>query len=154
MGRFISLRSIALGVVILAALAVAGCSPAAGNVDNAQFQKLQETGVRIVDVRTAVEYNGGYIKGAENVPLGELATAAGGWDRSEPVGVYCQTGSRSAEAMRILTDMGFKTVYNLTMGIEQWDGAVVESDSASGTGGSSGPVTSGLPVAYEFYTDW
>ena len=150
-------------LAIVAALAVAGilitagCGggdlPAAGNVDNATAKSLVKQGVRLIDVRTVSEFEAGHIPDAENVPLDQLANAMGSWDPAEPVLLYCATGSRSVEAMRMLVSAGFKTVYNLTDGIVAWDGDVT-TGAGGATTGSLAPSASGLPVMYEFYTDW
>ena len=38
----------------------------------------------------------------------------------------CNSGNRSADASAIFVDEGFIEVYNLTNGIEGWDGDVIE----------------------------
>lgn len=140
---------LAVGVVV----ALSSRGPAPGLVTADDFAKLQERGVRIVDVRTASEYSAGHITGAENVPLSAFAEAAATWDPAEPVALYCATGSRSAEAMQMLTARGFETVYDLSGGIMAWTGPIA--------GGAEGGVAevpqqtpTGQPVMYEFYTDW
>jgi len=139
-----------LAAVVL--LALAGCAPAPGNVSNEQFKQLQADGVRIIDVRTPAEFESGYIEGAENVPIDELAVTAESWDRTEPIALYCATGNRSADGMQTLQKMGFEEVYNLTEGIAGWDGDTVGGSESAG--GTTDPSVSGLPVMYEFYTDW
>lgn len=143
-------------VAIVAVLGLTGCSgglPAAGNVQNKAARTLQDKGVRIIDVRTATEFEAGHIPDAENVPLDQLSAAMGSWDKTEPILVYCATGSRSAEAMQVLVSAGFTTVYNLQNGIVAWDGDVTAGPGGT-VAGSLAPSASGLPVLYEFYTDW
>lgn len=156
------------GILITAALfallaALAGCSggggslPAAGNVSNADAQKVIDAGGQIVDVRTPAEFEGGIIAGAQNIPLDELQAAVGTLDKSKPVLLYCATGSRSITAMQILQQAGFENVYNLTMGIAGWAQAGLEvttNQQVAAGGGGVAPSASGLPVMYEFYTDW
>ena len=50
--------------------------------------------------------------------------------------------------------MGFESVYDLASGIAAWDGDIVSAAVASTTPPDPGSQTSGLPVLYEFYTDW
>ncbi len=143
-------------VSIVAVLALAGCSselPAAGNVDNKAAKTLEDKGVRIIDVRTASEFEAGHIPEAENVPLDQLSAAMGSWDPAKPILVYCASGERSAEAMRMLVSAGFASVFNLQNGIIAWDGDVT-SGPGTVVAGSLAPSASGLPVLYEFYTDW
>ena len=122
------------------------------NVDAAKVQELVDSGdARIVDVRTAAEYEGGHLKNAENVPVDQLASAASGWDRSEPLLVYCATGARSASAASQLQSMGFKTIYDFSQGLVAWQGDLETGAQVA----QNEPIqTSGKPVMYEFFTDW
>ncbi len=155
-------RGIAIAVALFALVAaLTGCSggslPPAGNVSNADAQKVIDAGAVVVDVRTPAEFQGGMIAGAQNIPLDELPAAIGTLDESKPVLLYCATGSRSITAMQILQQAGFEKVYNLTAGIAGWAQAgldvTTETQTAAG-GGAPTPSASGLPVMYEFYTDW
>lgn len=59
---------------------------------------------------------------------------------------------RSDTAAEILTSMGFERVYDLGGGIVQWDGALAGGSAT--TVASADVETNGMPVMYEFYTDW
>ena len=87
-------------------------------------QALEEVGaqVQIVDVREPDEYTGalGHIRGAQLVPLGQLAQRAGEIDRSRPVVTVCRAGGRSAQAVVILQKAGFEKVANLAGGMLRW----------------------------------
>lgn len=142
---------VVLAVVIGAAVVLSSGNPAPGLVDSAGFKKLQSDGVRIVDVRTAGEYAGGHIVGAENVPMGEFLNAAAALDPTAPIALYCATGSRSASAAEALASLGFEEVYDLAGGIASWDGEMAGGAGQAAT--TPEPSASGLPVMYEFYTD-
>lgn len=145
---------IVLGLAVLFVAGVAivlSSSGGGGLVDNAEMRSLIDDGVRLVDVRTASEFEAGHIPGAESVPLGVLEAAAANWDPAEPIALYCATGSRSSEAAAVLRGLGFKTVYDLGGGIVQWDGEVLGGDAVAD---ASRPAATGGPVMYEFYTDW
>lgn len=126
--------------------------PAPGLVDAGEFARLQAEGVRVVDVRTAAEYQAGHIPGAVNVPLSSFAETADTWDPAEPVALYCATGSRSAEAAQMLSARGFETVYDLSGGMVAWDGEVNTGTAAAPSTPSVEPA--GVAIMYEFYTDW
>lgn len=125
--------------------------PKPGDVGNAQFAELiaRPSGeVRIVDVRTPGEYASGHIPGAENVPVDTVPQAAAGWSKTQPIALYCATGSRSLNAMQYLRAQGFTQVYNLTAGIGAWDGETV---AGTDVGGKPAVVdTGGKPVVLEF----
>jgi len=74
----------------------------------------------LVDVRTPGEYAQGHLKGAINIPLSDLPVRIGGLEQNRPILVYCQTGSRSAQASSILVKAGFTQVYNLDGGMTAW----------------------------------
>jgi len=145
--------AVAAAVVLLlgAAVVFGGTGDRGGVVDNAQLRELVAEGVRLVDVRTEGEFEAGHIPGAENVPVDRITDAAGAWDPSAPIALYCATGGRSADAASALASLGFETVYDLGGGIAQWDGEV---EGGPQRVVALEPVASGLPVMYEFYTDW
>jgi rhodanese-related sulfurtransferase len=145
-------------LLVLGALLIAGVVVVLGSsggdgglVDNAEMRSLIDDGVRLVDVRTAAEFESGHIPGAELVPLNALEAAAANWDPSEPIALYCATGSRSSQAAAVLRGLGFKTVYDLGGGIVQWDGEVL---GGAAVAAAQEPAATGGPVMYEFYTDW
>jgi glyoxylase-like metal-dependent hydrolase (beta-lactamase superfamily II)/rhodanese-related sulfurtransferase len=86
--------------------------------------------VQILDVREPEEFAGnlGHIAGAILIPLGTLAARVGELDRERPVVAVCRAGSRSAQAVAILTQAGFSAVANLAGGMLRWrgEGRVVE----------------------------
>jgi sulfur dioxygenase len=79
-------------------------------------------GVQILDVREPTEFDGplGHIRGAQLIPLGELAERAGELARDRPVVAVCRAGSRSAQATVILREAGFSDVANLVGGMLRW----------------------------------
>jgi phage shock protein E len=144
---------IAVGALALAFLPKGSTMPASGNVTNAGVRDLVAKGARLIDVRTAAEFEAGHIPDAENVPIEGLPAAAGVWDKAAPLVVYCATGARSANASAYLKAQGFTHVYNLTAGVAAWDGELATgASSSSASAGTAGPAT-GRPTLYDFYTD-
>jgi rhodanese-related sulfurtransferase len=143
----LGLAGLALAMVPKSALS--GPLPLSGDVSNAQLRDLVSRGARLVDVRTAQEFESGHIEGAGNVPVDGLTAAATGWDKVSPIVVYCATGARSRIAFGYLEAQGFTHVYDLTAGIAAWDGEFV-SGQAQASGGSL-PST-GRPAMYDFST--
>lgn len=149
--NWIMLAVAALAIVGVIVVVSSGGS-GGGLVGADEFAGLQDEGVRIVDVRTAAEYAAGHIPGAENVPLSSFSTESEAWDPSEPIALYCATGSRSAEAAQMLTARGFETVYDLSGGIVAWSGPV--STGEEGVADAPAVAATGVATLYEFYTDW
>lgn len=65
-------------------------------------------GSKLLDVREAREVEGGSIPGAIHIPLGQLRTRIGELDSKADWIVYCQSGQRSYNACRILSQQGFR----------------------------------------------
>ncbi|HPO02467.1 rhodanese-like domain-containing protein [Treponema zuelzerae] len=89
-------------------------------------KRLLETNKATVlaDVRTQEEYDAGRIPGAILLPFDQITAASAAKalpDKNAPVIVYCRTGRRSAVAAKTLTDLGYRTVYDMG-GINQWKG--------------------------------
>jgi rhodanese-related sulfurtransferase len=141
------------GGVTVGSGAGGGAWPGSEQITNAQLKDFVARGARLVDVRTAGEYAAGHIQGAENVPVGDVPTTSGSWDKAAPVVVYCQTGARSLNAFEYLKAQGFSHVYDLTAGIVAWDGQTVQGTAAGSAGssgtGAKGPATA-LPTMYDF----
>jgi len=143
----------ALGVAVVAAIAFLVMRPAGGvkDVDSAGLQAAIDDGARVIDVRTPGEYETAHIPGAENVPVNTLQDAASSWDQTQPIAVYCTTGERSTVAVEYLAGAGFSTIYHLNEGIIVWTGPV---DQGTAVAAAEPVETSGVPVMYEFFTDW
>jgi phage shock protein E len=71
------------------------------------------SGALLLDVRSEMEFRGGAIPGAINIPVQSLAGRLGELDRARPVVVYCASGMRSASAASLLRRSGFAEVYDL-----------------------------------------
>ena len=90
------------------------------SVSDARAMIQSSSNLLVVDVRTPEEYTQGHLKGAINIPLSDLQLRIGGLEQNRPMLVYCQTGSRSAQASSILVKAGFTQVYNLDGGMTAW----------------------------------
>jgi phage shock protein E len=77
---------------------------------------------KILDVRTPEEFALNYIKGALNIDVkaADFAKKIAKLDRDGTYLVYCKGGVRSARAMNLMKEAGFKQVYNLAGGLKKW----------------------------------
>ena len=83
----------------------------------------------ILDVRTAEEFESGYIKGALNMDIrggADFVASIEMLDKSKPYFVYCRSGARSGQACQLMSQMGFSAVYNLDGGVLAWEGDLEE----------------------------
>jgi len=144
-------------VIVILGIAFFAFKPAATGttvVDVKGVQKAATDGVRIVDVRSVGEFEGGHIPGAQNVPLDQLQSVASQWDKTAPVLVYCQTGARSAEAVSMLEGLGFTKILHFDKGIVAWTGSLEQGGGSSAAPSIAAATPSATPVMYEFYTGW
>lgn len=76
------------------------------------YKELVQKGGLIIDVRSKGEYASGHIKGSVNIPLGELSSNEKKIKKNVPLITCCASGMRSASAKGVLSQMGYKEVYN------------------------------------------
>jgi rhodanese-related sulfurtransferase len=79
--------------------------------------------VQLVDVRTPEEFLAGHIDKAKNINFNDpnfKQTIATSLNKNKPVAIYCRSGRRSAAALIILKEMGFKDIYDLEGGFLNW----------------------------------
>ena len=90
-----------------------------------EARELGMVNFKLVDVREHMEWQMGHIKGADKlVPTSSFyqSLEEAGLDKNENIIVYCHVGSRSAHVARILPDMGYTKIGNLTHGIVSYGG--------------------------------
>lgn len=92
--------------------------------------RIAEKNNQLLDVRTAEEFQGGHIRGAQNLDVLSPAFAAKAdslLTKKQLVLVYCRSGKRSKKAAGILVDKGYQVV-ELDHGFNGWvsDGKPVE----------------------------
>ena len=90
-----------------------------------EAKELRMVNFKLVDVREHMEWEMGHIKGADAlVPTSSFFQTLdeAKLSKDENIILYCHVGSRSAHCARILTDMGYLKVGNLTHGIVSYAG--------------------------------
>jgi rhodanese-related sulfurtransferase len=111
---------------IIMLLLVSGCS--SSSYQNVSVQEahdmIQKGGVYIIDVRTAEEYASGHIPGSELMPLQDLEGMSMELKKKNSYLIVCRSGNRSQQASELLVGKGFKNIYNMTGGMNQWTGDV------------------------------
>src|SRR6202035_4166834 len=84
-------------------------------------QKLDaKESFQLVDVREPFENKIANINSAKLIPLGELPDRLNELDCERLTIVHCHSGMRSAQAVRLLREAGFSSVFNLEGGIAKW----------------------------------
>ncbi len=77
----------------------------------------------ILDLRTPKEFASGHIAGAVMLDYYSPGFQRGlrQLDRSKRYLIYCRTGNRSGRTLKLIDQMGFKSVYHLKDGIVDWN---------------------------------
>lgn len=68
-------------------------------------------GALLLDVRTKEEYIAGHVDGSVNIPISDLVGETVMISKDSPIIAVCETGARSAHAVRLLNNKGFQA-YN------------------------------------------
>lgn len=92
-----------------------------------EARELGMVDFKLVDVREHMEWQMGHIQGADRlVPTSSFFAALDNakLDKNENIILYCHVGSRSAHCARILRDMGYAKIGNLTYGIVSYGGQI------------------------------
>ena len=74
----------------------------------------------ILDVRNPVEYEISRIEGSHLIPLDQLLNRLNELDSARDIVAYCRTGARSAKAIEMLQEAGFRKLRNLKGGVLAW----------------------------------
>lgn len=79
----------------------------------------------LIDVRTLQEFTEGAIPNAIHIPVDELRERLDEIPEDKPIYLYCGVGLRGYVALKILTQSGFKNVYNLSGGYRTYATAII-----------------------------
>jgi rhodanese-related sulfurtransferase len=130
MQKLISILIVAVTLVVANA-----CSETkAGEIEQITIAQMNEVlkndSIQLLDVRTTDEYIESHLANAHNICVtdDDFKEKAAGLNRDEPVYVYCKKGGRSAQAAKILAEMGFKKIYDMKGGILLWEEAGLETE--------------------------
>ena len=109
-------------------LLLTGCSsnPSATDLSVSEFTgKVAEQGIVTLDVRTPGEFNEGHIEGAQLIDFqsGNFENEIAALDKTKTYAVYCRSGNRSGQAVKVMREAGFKNLYNLNGGVIDWANA-------------------------------
>ncbi len=79
-----------------------------------QVRALAESGACIIDVRSPEEFEGGHLKCAKNIPLGQLRGRLSEIPKDVPVYLHCRSSQRSYYATCCLQGNGFENIANIS----------------------------------------
>lgn len=84
--------------------------------------QIQETQIKVLDVREPSEFATGVIAGAMLMPLSQVEKRLAELDafKNQPMYVVCGSGARSAQAVNFLSKNGFTKLTNIKGGMNAW----------------------------------
>ena len=111
--------------VVSASLFLTACSSsnAAQKVSPKEFSEvIADPSIVILDVRTPAEFAEGHIANAINIDFesGNFAQEIQSLDKSKTYAVYCRSGNRSSQAVKVMADAGFTNMYDMDGGAIDW----------------------------------
>ena len=91
-------------------------------IDIQELKNKQRNGAEIIDVRSIREYNENHILKAVNIPEYEINSKFQKLypNKEKEFVLYCKSGKRSKDAYKKLKLMGYKNVYNLYLGLDNY----------------------------------
>ncbi len=95
-------------------------SPA--SADSLIRARKTDSAFRLVDVRTPEEFASGHLSGAGLIDFHAPSFQAdiGKLPREAKILIYCRSGNRSGQALRLMESMGFKDAAHVAGGINAW----------------------------------
>lgn len=115
-------------VMIFMLVTLSACEKGYTNISNEELIEFLDSDeeIQFVDVRTSEEYYTKRIPGfyinIDYYQLEDDYSMLDELDKNLPVVIMCNSGNRSVGAAEIFLNEGFSEVYNLTDGIEGWNG--------------------------------
>tara|TARA_B100001013_G_C24288567_1_gene315868 strand:+ start:137 stop:448 length:312 start_codon:yes stop_codon:yes gene_type:complete len=89
--------------------------------------RLSDPNLQVLDVRFDYEYQAHHMTRAVLIPLPELPQRYQELELSQPILVVCEHGVRSQIACKLLSDKGFKYLFNMLGGMNSYRGDIDES---------------------------
>ncbi len=98
----------------------------------AAVQLINREKAVVVDISEPAEFAAGHVGGAKNVPLAELEAklAATVKNKTLPLILVCQSGTRSARAVLTAKKLGYEQAQSLAGGLAAWKTANLPVEKA------------------------
>ncbi len=93
------------------------------SVQESNHQRLGNSSIPLIDVRTPAEFGGLHAKGAINYPMESLKLKSIPFSKDEEIHVICQSGGRSMKVCQKLEAAEFAKIVNVDGGTSAWQSA-------------------------------
>jgi rhodanese-related sulfurtransferase len=122
------IMTISFSVLLLMSVACAqetkaDAKPAVKQIDTEQFDKMRvQKDTVVLDVRTPREFKQGHVPGAVNMDINnpQFRQSLEKLDKSKTYLVHCARGVRSARAAKLMSSIGFTSLFDYHGGFDEW----------------------------------
>ena len=90
------------------------------NIDSDAAKEHYDNKIEFLDIREQHEFDQVRIPGSTLLPMSQINSRFQEIPKDKEVVVYCRTGSRSANLLGQLVNMGYTNLLNLEKGIVDW----------------------------------
>lgn len=88
------------------------------NISNLEAKRFIQNGAKVIDIRDEKDFGVSHIPGALNISINDLNKL--NIDKYQTIIVVCYSGITSIAATEILIELGYKNVFNLKNGYENF----------------------------------
>jgi len=115
--------------LLVTGLTLTGCSSGTSATEKLGIEefaeKITDTSITVLDVRTPMEFAQGHIDRAVNIDFqgSNFEKEVLDLDKDAPIAVYCRSGNRSSQAVKVMEKLGFTNLYDMDGGVIDWAAA-------------------------------
>ncbi|MDA0217882.1 MAG: rhodanese-like domain-containing protein [Actinobacteria bacterium] len=121
-------KSVGAALLVMG-LTLTGCSSGTSATEKLGIEefaeKITDTSITVLDVRTPMEFAQGHIDRAVNIDFqgSNFEKEVLDLDKDAPIAVYCRSGNRSSQAVKVMEKLGFTNLYDMDGGVIDWAAA-------------------------------
>lgn len=116
-----NILKISFGFLLFASVGCAQQPSGYKSISAGEFAEmlLKDPGI-VLDVRTPGEYKAGHVAQSVLIDImqADFEDKIKNLDKNNTYYIYCRSGNRSSKASTLMTELGFKKVYNIKDGID------------------------------------
>ncbi len=132
------MKKLLIVILVIGVILAGGCAEVAAPEQGASAQNIENvtpqeasTSIQdnkgnpdfvILDVRTPEEFAEGYVEDAILIDFysESFRSEVNALDKNKTYLIYCRSGNRSGKALKIMEELGFTEVYNISGGMLEW----------------------------------
>ncbi len=116
------MKKIIIYVLFILVLLLISCSSSKEISPKEAYEMMNKGDCTLVDLSKPTKYRDGHIKNAILIEFhpNTFKKEISAIDRSKPIIIYCGTGKKTAKAVSVMKDLGFKGFYIISGGLRAW----------------------------------